>query len=284
MSIAKGHLILVGGGMRTQPGAPRPILERLAFDPASSRPCRGVLLVPTASAEPEHAVSSFTHAFRSLGVERVSVLDVRSRADALHLTDANAELLRAAKLIFLTGGDQQRLADLLRATPAHTALRAALAQGKTIAGTSAGAVALAEVMHFASRADDEAQNVEAVETAAGLGLLAGAFVDTHFAERQRLARLFTLVVNAPARLGLGLDEDTAVVVHGSRFNVLGRGALTIVDGQPLLEDRRAGVHLHVLRSGDGYDMEARVPTFGSPAQSDESAAAVSGRRVDRSTC
>jgi cyanophycinase len=279
-----GHLVLVGGGIRTRPDGPRPILRRLACEAVSGRPHRSVLLVPTASAEPEHAVVAYTSAFMSMGVDAVDALDVRSRVDAERLTELDHERLRAADLIFLTGGDQQRLAEILRETQVHDALRAALAQGKTVAGTSAGAVALAEVMHFAARHHDEAQRADAVETGPGLGLLRGAFVDTHFTERQRLARLFMLVTNAPARLGLGLDEDTAAVVHGSQLTVLGRGALTIVDGYPLVEDRRAGVHLHVLRSGDRYDMQTRVPTFGPLGHSDASAGAVIGRRERRSTC
>jgi len=265
----EGRLVLIGGGVQTTPSAPRPVLAEVAGSQAG-RLASSVLLVPAASAQPERAVAPYVSAFRSMGVRQIQVLDVARRLDAVEPSARALALVRHAEVVFLTGGDQERLAALLRNSPLHTALSEALARGATIAGTSAGAVALTDVMHFGVENDG-------VQTAPGLGLLEQVFIDTHFTERQRLGRLFTLVTAEPGRIGLGLDEDTAIIVKATRLVVLGRGAVTIIDARPLLGDRRAGMHLHQLRSGNGYDLATGVPHFGERALRDYSLGGTAGR-------
>jgi len=280
---SQGRLLLVGGGMQTQAGRHRSVLAEMARNPVSGAPASSVLLVPAASMEPEYAIGTYVRAFQSMGVDQADVLDVRTRADAQRPSRASVELLRRAEVVLFTGGDQERLSGILRDTPLHAALKAAFESGAQVAGTSAGAVAMAEVMHFAP-ADESANNAHLVDTAPGLGLLTGVFVDTHFTERQRLGRLFALVTAEPERIGLGLDEDTAVIVTGRRAVVVGRSSVTVVDGRPLLQDRHGGVHLHLLRSGDAYDLDTGVPTFGAGAarQPERPRVTQAGRRTEQS--
>jgi cyanophycinase len=203
-------------------------------------------------------------AFRSLGVKRIDVLDVRVRAQAVLPSRESLDLIRGAEIVFLTGGDQRRLSRIFRGTPLHASMSQVLARGATIAGTSAGAVALAEVMHFTARAT-QTDALGVVATAPGLGIMHGVFVDSHFTQRQRLGRLFQVVTAEPSRVGIGLDEDTAVVAEMGALRVLGRGSVTILDGRPLVQNRRGGMHVHLLRGGDSFHLATGMPSFRSSA-------------------
>jgi cyanophycinase len=143
---------------------------------------------------------------------------------------------------------------------------------------------MAEIMHFAPRGSG-AESTDQVATAPGLGLFPDAYVDTHFAQRRRLPRLFSLVQTTPTRLGLGLDEDTGVVLQGQRFDVVGQGAVTVIDGRPYADDARAGMVVHVLRGGDAFDLAARTPIFSAWRRDYAlwSPDDTRGRRVDRSS-
>jgi cyanophycinase len=107
------------------------------------------------------------------------------------------------------------------------------------------------------------------QLSAGLGLLRGVVIDQHFEQRNRYGRLLSLVAQSPSLLGLGVDEDTAAVIHDeSRLEVIGRGAVTVVDGQSLVSNafvaKRttpllvSGVVLHVLPAGSQFDLSSRT--------------------------
>jgi cyanophycinase len=107
------------------------------------------------------------------------------------------------------------------------------------------------------------------QLSAGLGLLRGVVIDQHFEQRNRYGRLLSLVAQSPSLLGLGIDEDTAAVIHdGSRLEVIGRGSVTVVDGQNLVSNafvaKRttpllvSGAVLHVLPAGSQFDLTGRT--------------------------
>src|SRR5207302_1232133 len=112
---------------------------------------------------------------------------------------------------------------------------------------------------------------DTLRLAPGLGLINGVIIDQHFAERGRMSRLLGAVCQNPAVLGLGIDEDTSVIVEGGRrFRVMGTGAVYVVDGSPVTYSNVAeadpeqvlsahDVRLHVLSAGDRYDLEGRRP-------------------------
>ena len=145
-----------------------------------------------------------------------------------------------------------------------------LEAGGTVAGTSAGAAAMPETMLIAGPGD-ESNEISALGMAPGLGLIKNVVIDTHFAERGRMGRLLGAVTQNPRNLGLGIDEDTAVLVEdAANFRVIGSGAVYVVDGSgvswsSLSEKSPEGilcvydVKLHVLGANASYDLVSRQP-------------------------
>ena len=173
-----------------------------------------------------------------------------------------------ATAVFMTGGNQTKLAALVVGTPLGEAIVAAHRRGALIAGTSAGASVCSE--HMVSFGSEGATPKFRVgQVSQGLGLLTGAIVDQHFTQRNRFGRLLALVGANPAQLGIGIDEDTAAIVApGGTFEVRGRGVVTVIDGadlittaytatgtQPLM---MSNLRLHTLPRGAVFDLHRRV--------------------------
>src|SRR5262249_20636583 len=121
---------------------------------------------------------------------------------------------------------------MLGGSLAFDCLQDLYARGGTIAGTSAGAAAMSSTMLF-GRTGDTSHHLFRLEMAPGLGFLSDVVIDSHFAERGRLNRLLGAVAQNPRNLGLGIDEDTALIVQGDTFRVIGRGAVYVVDGSAI---------------------------------------------------
>jgi cyanophycinase len=167
----------------------------------------------------------------------------------------------------MTGGNQLKLSSLITGTPFGDAIQDAYQHGVTVGGTSAGASILAEHM-IAFGAGGATPKQRMSQLSAGLGLLPGVVIDQHFEQRNRYGRLLSLVAQSPALLGIGIDEDTAAVVHdNSRLEVIGRGAVTVVDGQHIVSNAFAakrtapllisGALIHVLPAGSQFDLSTR---------------------------
>jgi cyanophycinase len=167
----------------------------------------------------------------------------------------------------MTGGNQLKLSSLITGTPFGDAIEDAYQRGVTVGGTSAGASILAEHM-IAFGAGGATPKQRMSQLSAGLGLLPGVVIDQHFEQRNRYGRLLSLVAQSPSLLGIGIDEDTAAVVHGnSRLEVIGRGAVTVVDGQNIVSNAFAakrtspllisGAVIHVLPAGSQFDLNSR---------------------------
>jgi cyanophycinase len=141
-----------------------------------------------------------------------------------------AQQVRNARGIFLGGGDQVKLVSALSGTPLEEAIRDAYLDGAIVCGTSAGAAALTKTTLAGNEVDEEGKLVEQY-IGPGLGLLGyHTLVDTHFTQRRRLYRLFVAIAEFPALMGLGIDEDTALVVKREIGTVVGKGGVTFVDG------------------------------------------------------
>ena len=199
---------------------------RRALDHAPE--ARRVAILPTASSDPLWASELHVAAFRRLGATLVDVVNVRTPQHAAH--EAHVERIRRADLVYMTGGDQARLSAVLADTPLLAALREKLEGGGVVAGTSAGAAAMSHVM--VSHGDATLRK-GGVKLAQGLGLLRGAILDTHFAERGRLGRLLEAVAMHPRLVGIGLGEDTAIVVRGGDVEVVGSGSAVVVQGHEM---------------------------------------------------
>jgi cyanophycinase len=153
-------------------------------------------------------------------------------------------------------------------TKLGNAIRSALQRGAVVAGTSAGASAVTSHM-VAFGASGATPKHRMAQISSGLGLLNNVVVDQHFEQRTRLGRLLAVVAQSPALIGIGLDEDTAAIVYADEtLEVIGRGAVTIVDGAHIVTDAFqtkghrpmmvSGAVLHSLPSGYGFDLNARV--------------------------
>jgi cyanophycinase len=238
-----------------------------------------IVLITTASSMPARAFAIYAAAFRRLGICDVRELRLASHEQA----DGEQALtvLAQATGVFFTGGDQARL-EFLAGSRTNLALRGRVVAGSlVVAGTSAGAAALGPVMILGGgiRSNDhDRDNQETTDdrlrTGRGLDLLPGAIIDMHFTQRRRLPRLLAAVARHPAHLGIGIDEDTAVLARSGRLHVLGRGEVVTVDkgllpvaglhiepAAPLMPavpgEPASGTRLHRLHASDAFDLEHR---------------------------
>jgi cyanophycinase len=232
-----------------------------------------IVLITTASGIPAQSFATYLAAFRRLGIGDVRELRLASQEQAD--SEQTVAILAQATGIFFTGGDQARLQFLVRSR-ANLILRSRVADNSlVVAGTSAGATALGPVMILGGdvreSGDDRAGKEMAddrLRTGPGLGLLPASVIDVHFTQRGRLPRLVAAVTRHPAHLGIGIDEDTAVLVRSGRFDVLGRGGVVTVDAVPVADpsdehaasgERVPGMRLHRLHADDAFDLERRHP-------------------------
>src|SRR5205823_1884326 len=138
-----------------------------------------------------------------------------------------AEAFERSPVVFFTGGDQVRITSQLADSPVFECISRLYRNGGTIVGTSAGAAAMPEIMLIGRRVD-ESNRVSTLGMAPGLGLIEGVIIDSHFAKRGRYGRLLGAVTENPHNLGIGIDEDTAIVVEaGTHFTVLGSGGVYV---------------------------------------------------------
>jgi cyanophycinase len=260
-----GHLVIIGGGEDRK--RDKEILAR--FVELSGGAGAKIVVITAASSIAEEMWGVYDKAFGDLGVRTRVHLHLRTRQQAND--DEHIRDILDADGIFMTGGDQKRLLAILGGTTLDAEMHNALkVRGACIGGTSAGASAMSGHMLAQGRADLQPEK-GAVSLGAGLGFLHRVVVDQHFSERQRLARLLSVVAQNPYLQGIGIDEDTALVVErGVGIEVLGEGAVTIVDGRYMstniadIADHQTpeliDVRLHLLPAGSKY----RLPDHDKP--------------------
>ena len=168
-----------------------------------------LVLIPTASSFQDEVVASYTEVFTRLGAPGVAVVNPATRAES-HDPDLVA-LVDGATGIFMSGGSQLRLSQLLPGTPLGEALHRAHDRGAVIGGTSAGASIMSDFM-ISMGEEGVTPRQRASQISAGLGLVRGVVVDQHFDQRSRYGRLMSVIAPSPHLLGIGIDEDTAIVV------------------------------------------------------------------------
>jgi cyanophycinase len=263
--IIGGHLLVIGGAedKYNERRILRKFLELAGGEKAE------ILIVPVASDFPEFAADVYTQAFRNLGVANPRVLRATSRQDVAH-SDVE-KLLGGVTGVFLTGGDQMRLVSLLGGTKVAERLRKMVRETNIVlAGSSAGAAAMSTSMIVRGEPSSHPHK-NAVKLSPGLGFLKNIIIDQHFTERGRISRLITAVSYNPYNLGIGIDENTAIILDGKGgLEVFGEGSTTIVDGSQItfneiaeVADNEAfsicGVQFHVLRDGLVYNYLERHP-------------------------
>lgn len=221
---AKGVLVLIGGACTPHGHALRTFLEL-----SGARGGGKIVALTCASADPAESARGWASTFRSAGAFNVEIPLFDRKDDALDFR--TARLVEGADGVFLTGGDQVKLVASLAGTRTEAAISRMYVAGGVIGGTSAGAAALTELTMAGGEVDEEGNLVEQY-IGPGLGLLGhDAIIDTHFSQRRRLQRLFLVVASNRQLFGLGIDEDTALVVRGRVGEVVGAGGVTFVDGR-----------------------------------------------------
>ena len=225
-----GALVLAGGG--TLGGE---IITR--FLDLAGGPHASIVVIPTAGSRTAYGSSwKGLDLFRDLGATHLTVLHTRDRAEAD--TPAFVAPLRAAQGVWFPGGRQWRLVDAYLGTRIHRELRALLARGGVVGGTSAGATILGSYLVRGAREGNHIVIAPGYEQ--GFGLLRGAAVDQHLLVRNRQNDLVQVIRLHPHLLGIGIDEGTAAVVQGDRLEVIGRSRVAVyardlvshVDGRP----------------------------------------------------
>lgn len=225
-----------------------------------------IIIITVATELPESVGTEYTKIFQRLGAKEIKVLHVQTREEAVR--ESNLAVIESATGVFFTGGDQLRITSILGGTAIYRELHQLYKKGVIIAGTSAGASAMSDTM-IVEGDSDQAPKKNTMKMAPGMGLLEEVTVDQHFAQRGRLGRLLTAIAQNPYILGLGIDEDTAVIVSSdATFTVLGSQTVTVVDGthitntnvselQPNQPLALANVLLHILPGGSKFDLKTR---------------------------
>ncbi|MEJ7860611.1 MAG: cyanophycinase [Pyrinomonadaceae bacterium] len=265
--IIGGHLLVIGGAedKYNERRILRKFLELTGRDGGET----SVLIVPVASDFPEFASDIYVQAFRRLGVANPKVLRATSRQEVFA---ANAEeLLDNVDGVFITGGDQMRLVSLLGGTNFSQKLRELVTETDiVVAGTSAGAAGMSTSMIVRGESTPHPHK-DSVRLSPGLGFLKNIIIDQHFTERGRISRLITATSYNPYNLGIGIDENTAIILDNEGImEIFGEGTVTIVDGSEITYNEIAevgehqsfsvcGVKLHILGNGLYYDFFARNP-------------------------
>ena len=239
MSKPKGTMLLIGGAEDKGPDEEPPIadenkdfhemeiLEAMAPAKKDGR----VEVITTATSDPDGAREQYTKAFHKVGVKNIGFLDIETKMEARE--EKYIERIKKARGVFITGGDQFRVSTILGGTPVCDMLREKYQHDEhfIVGGTSAGAMALTGII-LAETTSREAMLAGHLHTAAGLGLLERCIVDTHFIKRGRFGRMAHALVVNPMLLGIGLGEDTAMLIkHGTEAECLGSGMMIVIDAK-----------------------------------------------------
>lgn len=276
MKIPKGTLIAVGGNeqkkfKRTDESFQSYfgegfILQDIIDNSELSKP--RIEVITSASAIPKIVGKKYKESFLRLGVDNVGILDIRDRNEAEQAS--TLDRISSADIILFSGGDQSNISRIIKDTLAHQLIFKRYQNEKcTIAGTSAGAVVMSEAMIAGGR-NGTVIRKDDIKMGQGLGLIPEVIFDSHFIKRQRFGRLAEAVAMHPHKLGIGLGEDTGVIIReGKMLEIIGSGIVVIFDASNLnnnqyakLKDRipisLANLTVHILATKDRYDIHEKV--------------------------
>ncbi|GAB6169201.1 cyanophycinase [Clostridium carnis] len=259
-----GKLIIIGGAEDKE--GDKEILKRVCN---SINKSSDIILVATIATEyPKEAFEKYKKVFNQLGVDNIRGLDITEREHSFD--ENNINLIDESALIFFTGGDQLRITSLVGGTPIYDALKRSSEKGCIIVGTSAGASVMSDTM-IVQGDDEESPRKCTLKMSPGLGFVKNVIIDQHFAQRGRIGRLLTGIAQNPEVLGVGIDEDTSIVVSDEGIaEVVGSGAVYFVDGSNITHTNVSeqyseevlsmfNVKLHVLKEGNKFNLLTKVP-------------------------
>lgn len=274
----RGKLIIIGGavdkGSFTETDLDKSAAKNLNFfevgilkriiDESKHKADSRIEVVTTASKIPKEIGPEYVKALHYLGADNVDVLNIERREQAMD--QEILDRLKAADVVMFTGGDQLRLTSILGGTPFHDILLDKyLNENFVYAGTSAGAAAASNNMIYQGSSSEALLKGE-VKITSGLGLIDGVIIDTHFVQRGRIGRLFQAVVGNPRVLGIGLGEDTGLLITNNKMmEAIGSGLVILVDGKEIKDTNLTQVELgqpisinhlvtHVMSIHDTFDL------------------------------
>ena len=263
LCLSKGNLFIVGGGFRTD-------LEKKLVELAGGESAR-IIIVPNAGGDPLESALAMKKDFEECGAGSVDyIICTRENCDE----DSILTKFKGVTCIYISGGDQSRLTDTFNDTEFLGKIRKFYDDGGLIAGNSAGATVMSEIMITGNEIKHpEAKRAFAyvqkgnIETVEGFGFIKKAIIDQHFIARKRHNRLLTLVLENPHLLGIGIDEGTAILVKpDDTFEVFGDYSVMIMDASTAANIRIDGkgnisvndMKTHILLAGEKFDLNARM--------------------------
>jgi cyanophycinase len=275
----KGKLIIIGGavdkGSFSETDLDRIALQNLNFfeegilkrviEESKFKEQSLIEIVTTASNIPNEIGRAYAKAFKVLGADKVNILHIDNREQASD--PGNIERLRQAHVLMFTGGDQLRLTSILGGTPFHDLFLEKYRNEEFIyAGTSAGAAAASNNMIYEGNSSEALLKGE-IKITSGLGLINDVIIDTHFVQRGRIGRLFQAVVDNPKTMGIGLGEDTGLLItNGIHMEAIGSGLVILVDGREIKDTNLTQIEIgqpisicymvvHVLSKFDTFNLK-----------------------------
>ena len=226
-----------------------------------------ILVIPTASMIPKEIARNYKRALKKLGCNYVKTFNITRREQCDEKRVKN--LFLQADCVFFTGGDQSRIVDIIFNSPVHDIIFDRLINEKFIlAGTSAGAMSMSkEMIKGGSSVDCLLKG--AVKMGHGMGYVTDMIIDSHFIKRGRFGRLAEAVARFPKLIGIGLGEDTGLVISGNEFKVIGSGMVMVIDPSDLTHNNHkildegmpmsmANITTHILADGDRFFMDKRT--------------------------
>jgi len=227
-----------------------------------------IIVVPTASSIQGVVGRAYLESFAKLGCKNVKVLSINSKEEAEN--EINLKALEASHCIMFSGGDQSKIVKHIKNTKFHEVLRKKYIKERyVIAGTSAGAMCMSLEM-IAGGKITESLLKGSVKLKKGMGFVPELVIDSHFIKRGRFSRLAQTMAVYPRLLGLGLAEDTGVIIENGKFTVIGSGMVVICDSSQLrnnnidlLENNipisMTDLKVHILAFGDEFNIATRKP-------------------------
>jgi cyanophycinase len=278
MEIPKGKLIAIGGnedkGTEPEPNYGQKnnlnffglqILSRIVHEMGGHDST--IEVVTSASSIPDEVGQNYLDAFGKLGCTNVKVMSIRNREDAQK--PEMIERIQKCDGVMFSGGNQLRLSSIFGGTEfLHILQNRYMHEDFTIAGTSAGAMAMSNTMIYQGSSSEALFKGE-VKITTGLGFIKDVIIDSHFVTRGRFGRLTQAVAANPSCIGIGLGEDTGVFVSEGRYlEAVGSGLVIIIDGHHIrhsnIADLKEGspisienVVVHVMSKGNHYDLSTR---------------------------
>lgn len=227
-----------------------------------------IVIIPTASSIPKEVGRNYMDAFGKLGCTNLEVLNIQSRKKAI--TEESIQLVKEADCLMFSGGDQSKITEYIGGTVLHDLMLERLKNdsGFVIAGTSAGAMMMSEEM-IAGGSATEALQKGNVLMKKGMGFVPSFIIDSHFVKRGRFGRLAEALATFPHLMGVGLSDDTGVIIkNGSEFRVIGSGMVILFDASNMTHNNHkilregsamslANLTTHILANGDRFNFENR---------------------------